>query len=409
MSYLRVDPDGARASRMSLAENPHAVRVTCNAGMRCLIVVPSLRRAGAETQAVDLANGLARLGNSVHLCSFEPQLDQRERLAGTVIFHHILRKWKYDWSVVSGLAEVIDRERIDVIQGVLQFATLVAWLASRSSKRKPPVVAAVHTTMNRGLKEEIQDRLLYRRLLRQLPSIIFVCQNQRDHWVRKYPELGPLARVVHNGLDVSRFRREEFIEAAARTRIDLGIPDGVPVFSCIAGFRPEKGHDLLVRAFAEADSAGYLILAGDGELRPAVEAAVKDAGLAARVRFLGNVDDVRPLIVASTATVLASTAVETFSIAMLESMALGVPVIAPRIGGLPEAVKPGQTGLLFDIGDVDQLARCIECLSNDPDNAAAMGESARILVSDAFTAEAMVVKNASVLSAVTGGQVEGTR
>ena len=58
----------------------------------CLIVVPSLMRAGAETQAVDLANGLADRGHLVHLCSFEPQLDQRNRVSEKVKFHHIRRK-----------------------------------------------------------------------------------------------------------------------------------------------------------------------------------------------------------------------------------------------------------------------------------------------------------------------------
>jgi glycosyltransferase involved in cell wall biosynthesis len=367
--------------------------------MRCLIVVPSLIRAGAETQSVDLANGLASMGHEVHLCAFEQRLDQRDRLTEAVRFHHILRRSKYDRSVVTGLADVIDRESIEVVQGVLQFATLIAWLASLRSKRKPPVVAAIHTTINRGLKQELHDRLVYRHILRRLASIIYVCDNQRDHWVAKYPELRPLARVVHNGIDVSRFRRAEFLEAAGKVRRELQIPEGAPVFSCIAAFRPEKGHDLLIRAFAKAVSHGYLILAGDGERRKAMEAAASAEGVAARVKFVGNVADVRPYIVASNATILASRAVETFSIAMLESMALGVPVIAPRIGGLPEAVISGKTGLLFDVGDEDALARCIKAIADDPWTAETMGRMAHVVVADKFTAKAMSQKNECVLKA----------
>lgn len=77
--------------------------------MRCLIVVPSLRRAGAETQAVDLANGLALRGHEVHLCSFQPQLDQKGRLADAVRFHHVPRKGKYDLSLIVAIAAIIDR------------------------------------------------------------------------------------------------------------------------------------------------------------------------------------------------------------------------------------------------------------------------------------------------------------
>ncbi len=247
--------------------------------MKCLIVVPSLMRAGAQTQAVDLANGLSSCGHAVHLCSFGPQLDQRGRLADSVRFHHVRRKSKYDLSLIAAIAEIIDRERIEVIQGVLQFAVLVAWLAASRSHRRPPVVAAIHTTINQGLKQELQDRLLYRQILRRLPAVVFVCDYQRDYWIKKYPELRLLARVVHNGVDLNRFRRNKFVALAGKLRVDLAIPADSFVFSCIAGFRPEKGHRLLVEAFSTLPVSTYLILAGDGSERPVIEAAVQKAGI----------------------------------------------------------------------------------------------------------------------------------
>ena len=323
--------------------------------MRCLIIVPSLKRAGAETQAIDLANGLSSSGHDVHLCSFEPQLDQRERLSEAVHFHHVRRKAKYDLSLIAGIAAIIDRENIEVIQGVLQFAVLVAWLAAKRSARRPPVVAAIHTTTNRGLKEELQDRLLYRWILGRLPAVVFVCNFQRDYWVKKYPGLQSLSRVVHNGIDISRFRRSDFALSAQDLRAKLGIPEGAFVFSCIAAFRPEKAHRLLIDAFSSLPGDTYLILAGDGAERPGIEAAVHAAGLDDRVFFLGNVADVRPVIVASISTVLPSTSVETFSMAMLESMALEVPMIATTIGGLGEAIIHRVTGLLCPPGDAASL------------------------------------------------------
>jgi glycosyltransferase involved in cell wall biosynthesis len=365
--------------------------------MRCMITVPSLMRSGAETQAVDLANGLSSYGHSVHLFSFEPQLDQKTRLTNNVHFHHILRKRKYDLSVVTALAQIIDREEIEVVQGVLQFATLVSWLAAKKSRRKPPVVAAIHTTVHRNLKSELQDRILYRRLYRRLPAIVFVCQHQRDHWLRRYPELEPLARVVHNGVDPARFRRCEHQEAADSLRLELAIPASSFVFSCLAAFRPEKGHDKLIRAFSRLPDHAYLILAGDGERRRSIEKMVFTAGLAERVRFLGNVADVRPVLVMSDASVLASTAVETFSMAMLESMALGVPMIAPRIGGLSEAILPRQTGLLFPVGDVEALAAGMGELMADPAAARNMGRAAELHVRERFTLERMAKRNERVL------------
>ena len=385
------DPAPAAASPDAFAESR---------AMNCLIVVPSLIRAGAETQAIQLANGLAARGHSIHLCSFERQLDQRARVADNVRFHHVLRKSRYDLSLIDRLAAVIDAERIEIVQGVLQFASFVASLAAWRSRSKPPVIAAVHTTINRGPKQEWQDRILYRRMLRRLPAVVFVCEHQRDHWVRKYAELGKLSQVVHNGVAPELFRREAFREQARQLRAQLGIPPDAFVFASIAAFRPEKGHKLLIEAFSAVRAGAWLVFAGDGDLRPAMESLAAAVGVQPRTRFLGNVPDTRPLIAASDATVLASTAVETFSMAMLESMAMGVPMIAPRIGGLSEAIVNGQNGLLFPVGDTAALADAMQSLVARPSEAAAMGRAAGRTVRDRFTLEKMVARNEHVLRAV---------
>jgi len=365
--------------------------------MKCLIVVPSLIRAGAETQAVDLANGLSASGHEVHLCCFDDELDQRSRLSSEVRFHHVRRNSKYDWDLTRRLAKVIDEHRIEVVQGVLLFACLVAWLATKRSHRKPPVVAAVHTTQNRGRKQEIQERLLYAHMLRRLPAVIFVCAHQRDHWIRKYPSLKSRARLVYNGMDAARFRREDWESAAGSLRATLDIPRDAIVFTCVAAFRPEKGHEILLEAFAKGPANAYLILAGDGERRAATETLGRARGLQGRLRFLGNVPDVRPAIVASNATVLASTAVETFSMAMLESMALGVPMIAPRIGGLSEAIVDRMNGRLIPVGGTEALAECFRDLAEDPRAWRQMGQAAHDAVVASFTLEQMVLSNEAVL------------
>lgn len=365
--------------------------------MNCLIVVPSLIRAGAETQAVDLANGLAARGHSVHLCSFESQLDQRGRVSDEVRFHHLQRHSKFDPSLISRMAALIDSERINIVQGVLQFATLVAWLAAGRSSSKPPVVAAIHTTINRNQKQELFDRLLYRRMLRRLPAVVFVCDHQREHWIRKYPELEASSTVVHNGVAPEHFRHGDYEESAQQLRATLSIPDNAIVFACIAAFRPEKGHRLLIDAFSQVQGSPYLVFAGDGGLRPTMEKYAAAAGLKAYTRFLGNIPDTRPLIAASDATVLASMAVETFSMAMLESMAMGVPMIAPRIGGLPEAIIDGDTGLLFPIGDASALARSLQSVVERPLEATRLGHSAERKVVEEFTLAKMVAASERVL------------
>jgi glycosyltransferase involved in cell wall biosynthesis len=233
---------------------------------------------------------------------------------------------------------------------------------------------------------------------------VFVCEHQRDHWMEKYPEFRPLATVVHNGVDPAHFQRADFEDAARNLRRELGIRQNAFVFSCLAAFRREKGHELLIKAVAQTPPGTFLILAGDGERRPDIEAAVYRSGLNERVRFLGNVADVRPVIVASDATVLASTAVETFSMAMLESMALGVPMIAPRIGGLAEAIIPGETGLLFPVGDVARLAEGMRMMISERDRTQDMGRQANAKVFRNFTSDLMIRKSERVLIEVLEGE-----
>lgn len=365
--------------------------------MNTLIVVPSLILAGAEMQAVNLANGLAARGHSTHFCCFGPPFDLRDRLSADVEYHLVSRSSKFDLSVISRLARIIDSNDIDIVLGVMEFATLIAWLAASRSGGKPPVLAAIHTTVQRGLKQDVQDRLIYRGMLRRLPAVVFVCEHQRTYWVQKFPELAPLSAVVHNGVDPAHFRRDDFREQAAQLRTALGIADDTVLFAHIAAFRPEKGHKLLIDVFSQLDGDACLVFAGDGELRPVMEAHVATAGLKERTRFLGNIADVRPLIAASNATVLASTAVETFSMAMLESMAMGVPMIAPHIGGLPEAIIHGDTGLLFAVGDSPALARCLQQVLDKPEDAARMGRSAEHKVTQRFTDDAMVKGTERVL------------
>lgn len=371
--------------------------------MKCLIVVPSLIRAGAETQAVALANGLSLRGHAVHLCSFERQLDQRDRLLASIQFHHVPRKSKFDLALVAAISKIIDRENIDVVQGILQYAVLIAWLAARRSKQNPPVVAAIHTTLNRGIKQELQERLLYRRVLKQLSALIFVCENQRRHWLRKHPDLKSLSRVVHNGIDPARFRRSEHLKSAQQLRADLGIPNSAFVITCVAAFRPEKGHQILIEAFSRLPTGAYLLLAGDGSERPGIEFATRTAGMSDRVHFLGTVEDIRPVIVASNVTVLPSTA-ETFSMAMLESMALEVPMIASRVGGLDEAIVHGESGLLSQVGDREDLGRCMRVLLNDPDMVTRMGIASAKTIRAKFSVDRMVSGNLRVLEAVLRGK-----
>ena len=370
--------------------------------MKVLFIVPSLGRAGAETQVVDLVNALRDPEIQCQLLCFQPDLSQRDRIPEAVRFHHVPRRSKYDISFISGIARIIDREEIDVVHCTLEFSVLVGWLAIRRARRKPRLIGAIHTTLIRNLKEQLHDRLIYQWIFRQCDRIVFVCQKQADFWLQRYPFLAKNSTVIHNGIDLERFSGSFCDENAKEFAGRLAVPDNAYIISCIAGFRTEKRHDLLLAAFSRLDSNAHLYLAGDGALRSSVESFVDQMGLQDRVHFLGNIEDVRPLLAATHITVLASTAVETFSIAMLESMAMGVPMVAPDIGGLSEAIVHDQTGWIYPVGDVDRLASLLAQGARDREKLKAMSALARQSAEKYYSREVMADSTSALLRSVAG-------
>lgn len=363
-----------------------------------LFIVPSLRRAGAETQVVDLVNGLDGGKFNKTLVAFEPGLDLLERLdTKETDFYHFVRKHKMDMSMVPRLASLIDERDIDIIHCTLQISLLFAWVARHIACKKTRLVVAIHTTLNRSRLMEVYDRVLYRQLLVSCQHVIFVCHTQADFWIRKYGELRKKSVVIYNGVDTERYSSERMPQSRSMWRQENGIPSDAAVVTCVAGFRREKGHGILIQAFSRLAPNVYLVLVGDGVLRREVEASIKERGIDLRVRLLGEISDVRPVLAASELTVLASTSVETFSIAMLESMSMGVPVVATNIGGLGEAIDPGVTGELVEAGSVDALYRVLNAMLSDRDRLHKMGQRARRAVEKTFSKSVMVERTEEML------------
>ena len=367
---------------------------------KILFVVPSLKRAGAQIQLVSLITALDQKIITPHLFTFEENTDQLPRIdQKTIKYYNRQRRFKYDIAPAREMAALIDRENIDVVHCTLQFSLLAGWLATKLAKSSPKLMVAVHTTLNRSLKDDIQEKLIYQWLMRRCDKVIFVCDNQRQFWIKKHSFLTRNSTFVYNGVDVSQYQPELFIDPGQKLLASLSIPKEASVLCCMARFSPEKGHRILLRAFAGLKGNPYLLLLGDGAGRNDIEQLSDQLDVRDRIRFLGNVSDVRPSLAASNMCVLASTAVETFSMAMLESMCMGVPVVATDIGGLSEAVFPGETGDIVPPGDMEGLRDALQKMLNHPDQMKIMGSNGRQLVLDKFSQESMVTNTEKILLA----------
>lgn len=198
-------------------------------------------------------------------------------------------------------------------------------------------------------------------------------------------------RVVRNGIDVEAIRHPTEREIATLRR-DLGVTNGAPVVVGIFRLDEEKAPlefvAVAARVLDEVPDATVL-LAGDGAMAGEVRRAVADGPRAARFRILGARSDVPAILAASDLCLLCSHHEGTPNV-LIEAQHLGRPVVATRVGGTPETLEHGVTGLLRDAGDVDGLAQDVVALLRDEDRRRAMGAAAPALIADRFGIDRMV-------------------
>jgi glycosyltransferase involved in cell wall biosynthesis len=372
---------------------------------RTLFLLNSLCIGGAEKQVVALFNGLAAAGHApllqcikdedTLLGQIEPALRANVQ-PGLGVSSGLVPR------AVRRLARQLDALAIDVVVCTNMYALLYGSLARTLARRRADIrlVEVFHTT-DVGSRKEQWSMILYRRLVRSADLLVYVCHGQASHW----RDRGLRARqdvVIYNGIDTQRFadRLSALEKSAQRQR--LGLRDDDFVVGLCAVMRPEKAHGDLLEALVLLRDRGIgvrALLIGDGPLRPRLEARIDALGLRGHVRITGLLDDVRPAIASCDAMVLASHAVETFSIAALEAMALGKPMIMTRIGGAMEQVIDGVDGRLYPPGDVCALAAAIAGL-RDRELCREMGQCAALRVRAAFGLERMVRNYADTLQAL---------
>lgn len=187
-------------------------------------------------------------------------------------------------------------------------------------------------------------------------------------------------RVLWNGIDLARFRMH-------------GPTCGGPIVT-VARLSPEKDIANLLRAMAlvaRTDASVRLEIAGDGPSREDLLSRVGELGLGSRVKFLGETGDVPALLARASLFVLPSQT-EGISLTLLEAMGSGLPVIATRVGGNPEVVEHGVTGLLAPSRDPEALADAVLQLRREPERAAAMGAAGRARAEAFFDVGHMVAR-----------------
>ena len=344
------------------------------------VFLTSFGAGGTERQMLELVRRLDRQRFQVHLACFHRQGEWASRvdaLADSVTEFPITSfRSPATLSQAMAFASWCRERRIALVHACDLYANVFALPAAIAGGVRHRVGSRRELNPDKSSGQIALQRMAYSCAHR-------VVANSEAAAARLRHEGVPSRKVVviPNGIEMSHF--------------DAPIRNGqLRRLVTVAGFRPEKAHDTLIAAAAEAlrmlpDLS--LTLVGDGPTRANAEGLAQRTGRGHRIRFLGHVEDVAALLRDHDVFVLPSRS-EAFPNAIVEAMAMAMPVVATKVGGIPELVEHGRTGILVPPDRPDELARALVDLVRRPAFAHAMGRKARADVAARFSLDRMVAR-----------------
>ena len=294
-----------------------------------------------------------------------------------VDYVEITERHSFDPSIWSQLRRLVSERGIDLVHAHEYKTDVLALMLSRATGIV--ALATVHGWTGHSIRERWCYYPIDKRVLARFPRLIAVSTEISRELVRYGADPARITTVL-NGIDPRLFRRDPGRTVAARAA--LGAQAGDVVIGAVGRLEPQKRFDLLLTAFAtivDRVPQARLFIVGDGSQRQALQAQIQALELEARCRLLGHTNDVVPAYHAFDLLVQSSDYEGTPN-AVLEAMALEVPIVATAAGGTAELVRDGIDGRIVPTGRVDLLVGEVMRALEDPTSTAAMVRQARLRV-----------------------------
>lgn len=336
---------------------------------------------GAEIWGARFVDALAARGHRVLVVTgTDPDPAGEPGLRDETTTVHRFPFWaslaRHDGAFVSRIRECIARLKRTFRPDIVHVSSLgpsaFYHLVTRRAWRAPTLV-----TLHGWARLRPASGTLFRRIVTEADWLVGV-----SHAVlRETSELAPGIRarssVIHHGIDLET-RTSPW---CSKRTSPPAVPADPPVLVCLGRLIREKGFDVAIEALNHVRrrfAAACLVVAGDGPDASALRERVRELGLEAHVSFPGPVAPVDvPALLRRASLVLVPSRVEAFGLVALEAAAMGRPVVAARVGGLPEVVEAGATGVLVEPDQPAALAEAIIGLLSNPASRRAMGDAAR--------------------------------
>jgi glycosyltransferase involved in cell wall biosynthesis len=347
---------------------------------------------GAEKHILNLAGAVDRQAVELTVCClFSAPFVEIASRAGIKTLALPMRN-KADLGMIRKLAGLIQKGEFDLVHTHGVRANLLGRLAARQAGGKK-VITTVHSLLERDYQDVISRSAnnLAERSTRFLTNhFIAVSQGLKDRLVAGGIPEGRIT-VIYNGISVEEIRRSAGAGSA-------GKKESTALIGIVARLHAVKGHRYFLEAARKVlllkPEARFLIV-GEGPYRPVLEKLARSLGIADRVAFTGFVEEIYALMAALDLLVISSLW-EGFGLTAAEAMVLGVPVVAACVGGLPEVVRHGETGLLVPPADAPALAGGILWMLEHPREAREMAEKGGEVVRQKFTAGEMARRTAEL-------------
>ncbi|HEX9750633.1 MAG TPA: N-acetyl-alpha-D-glucosaminyl L-malate synthase BshA [candidate division Zixibacteria bacterium] len=364
------------------ASRPLKIAITC-------YPVPG----GSGILATELGVRLAARGHEVHFIS--SALPYRlEQLNAALYFHQVVtpsyplfEHAPYTLSLASKMIEVAQRETLDVLHVHYAIPHAVSGYLARQAMgpTAPRVLCTLHGTDITLVGSDRSFWEITRFAIDAVDGVTAVSRFLKDKTVSVFGTQRHI-EVIRNFVDTSRF----YPRAADLCRQRFADP-GEKIVAHLSNFRPVKNVTGVVQMFAQASRTvpSRLLMIGDGPQTADATAVAQALGVADKVSFLGNREDIADILCAADAFLLPSH-YEAFGLAALEAMACGVPVVASRVGGVPELIEDGKTGFLVDPDDYVGGSERLSAILTDKNLHESLRAGGLQHVRDNFTADAVV-------------------